>query len=70
ITNEYMTSQLCIYCYHHLAHPVLGTSRCLNPDCPALKCGRATSNRDVISATAIKISAMTNIILKKDLPPF
>jgi hypothetical protein len=70
VTNEYMTSQLCIYCYHHLAYPVLGTSRCLNPDCPTLKCGRATSNRDVMPAAAIGISAMTNIILKKDPPPF
>ena len=70
ITDEHMTSQLCIYCYHPLAHPVLGTSRYLNPDCSAFKCGRAIRNRDVISAAAIGISAMTNIVLTKDLPPF
>ena len=69
ITDEYMTSQLCIYCYHPFAHPVLDTSRCLNPDCPAFKCGRATTNRDVMSAAAIRISVITKIILK-DLPPF
>ncbi|CEJ01407.1 hypothetical protein RMCBS344292_15434 [Rhizopus microsporus] len=70
ITDEHMTSQFCIYYYNPLVHPVLGTSRCLNPDCPAFKCGRATNNRDVMSAAAIGISAMTKIILKKDLPPF
>ncbi|KAL4213118.1 hypothetical protein AB4K20DRAFT_1885016, partial [Rhizopus microsporus] len=70
ITDEYMTLQLCIYCYHHLAHPVLGTSRCLKPDCPAFKFGGATSNRDVMSAAAIGILAMTNIIFRRTFLPF
>ena len=70
LTSEFMTSQLCIYCYSRLSHPVLGTSRCLNPNCVALKCGRAYHNRDVMPAVAIGLSAMANLILKKDLPPF
>ncbi|KAI8072114.1 hypothetical protein BDF21DRAFT_424912, partial [Thamnidium elegans] len=61
-----MTSQLCLYRYFLIVHPrtldnkrILGTSRCLNPDCPAFKHGRATNNCDVMSAAAIGISAMT-----------
>lgn len=69
-TDEHKTSQLCIYCYSQLHHPILGTSQCLNPNCPAVKIGRATNNRDIMSATAIGISGMTKMLLNKDLPPF
>ncbi|KAI9252495.1 hypothetical protein EDC94DRAFT_620709 [Helicostylum pulchrum] len=71
MTDEYMTSHLCVYCYSLIAHPqtsdnrkILGSSRCLNPDCPAFKHGRATDNRDVMSAAAIGISAMTKFLYK------
>jgi hypothetical protein len=70
LTSEYMTSQLCIYCYQRIVHPVLGTSRCLNPECLAFRCGRACNNRDVMSAAEIGLSAMTKLILNKDLAPF
>ncbi|KAI9245293.1 hypothetical protein EDC94DRAFT_530325, partial [Helicostylum pulchrum] len=71
MTDECMTSQLCVYCYSPIVHPqtsynkkILGSSRCLNPDCSASKHGRATNNRDVMSAAAIGISAMTRVLYK------
>ena len=77
ITDEHMTSQLCVYCYFPIAHSrtsdesvSLGTVRCLNPNCEAFKHGRATNNRGVMSATAIGISAMTQALLRKSFPPF
>ena len=77
ITDEHMTSQLCVYCYFPIAHSrtsdesvSLGTVRCLNPNCEAFKHGRATNNRDVMSATAIGISAMTQALLRKSFLPF
>ncbi|KAI9247252.1 hypothetical protein EDC94DRAFT_570663 [Helicostylum pulchrum] len=70
LTSKYMTSHLCIYCYRRISHPILGTSRCLNPDCLAFRREGACSNRDMISAAAIGLSAMTKLILNKDLYPF
>lgn len=70
LTSECMTSQLCLYCYNRISHPILGTSRCVNPDCLAFRRGRACSNRDVMSAAAIGLSAMAKLILNKYLLPF
>jgi hypothetical protein len=77
ITDEHMTSQLCIYCFAPIVHPsdqdgnvILGTSRCINYNCPAFKQGRATNNRDKMSAAAIGISGMAKLLLNKDYPPF
>ncbi|KAG1464879.1 hypothetical protein G6F56_004992 [Rhizopus delemar] len=77
ITDEHMTSQLCVYCYFPIAHSQtsdesisLGTVRCLNTNCEAFKHGWATNNRDVMSAAAIGISAMAQALLRKSFPPF
>lgn len=77
MTDEHMTSQLCVYCYFPITHGrnldnkiILGTARCLNPNCEAFKQGRACNNRDIMSATAIGISAMTKYFFKKNFPPF
>ncbi|CEP14829.1 hypothetical protein [Parasitella parasitica] len=77
MTDEYMTSQLCLYCYFPIVHAktssnktVLGSARCLNPKCEAFKHGRACNNRDVMSATAIGISAMTKFLYSRSFPPF
>ncbi|CEP19280.1 hypothetical protein [Parasitella parasitica] len=77
MTDEYMTSQLCLYCYFPIVHAktpsnktVLGSARCLNPKCEAFKHGRACNNRDIMSATAIGISAMTKFLYSKSFPPF
>ncbi|KAI9247383.1 hypothetical protein EDC94DRAFT_685421 [Helicostylum pulchrum] len=67
LTSEYIDSQLCIYYCNRILRPILSTSRCLNPDCLAFRRGRACSNRDVTSAAAIGLSAMTKLILNKDL---
>ncbi|CEP11639.1 hypothetical protein [Parasitella parasitica] len=75
MTDEYMTSQLCLYCYLPIVHAktssnksILGSARCLNPKCEAFKHGRACNNRDVMSATAIGISAMTKFFIQQELP--
>ncbi|KAG1472149.1 hypothetical protein G6F56_001712 [Rhizopus delemar] len=77
ITDEHMTSQLCVYCYFLIARSrtldesiSLGTVHCLNPNCEAFKHGRATNNRDVMSATTIGISVMAQALLRKSFPPF
>ncbi|CEP11767.1 hypothetical protein [Parasitella parasitica] len=49
---------------------ILGSARCLNPQCEAFKHGRACNNRDVMSATATGISAMTKFLYSKSFPPF
>ena len=69
-TSEHNTSQLCIYCFHQIVHPNAGSSRCLNPLCPAVRCGRATNNRDVMSAAEIGLSCVTKLLLKRDFSPF
>ncbi|KAG1447813.1 hypothetical protein G6F56_009140 [Rhizopus delemar] len=77
ITDEHMTSQLCVYCYFPIAHSRTSdesvsfeTVRCLNPNCEAFKHGRTTNNRDVMSAIAIEISVMAQAPLKKALSSF
>jgi hypothetical protein len=70
LTDEHMTSQTCVYCFSLIHHPILRTTRCLNPECPAVQNGYATNNRDAMSAMAIGLSMMSKYILEKDLPAF
>ncbi|KAG2197763.1 hypothetical protein INT46_005749, partial [Mucor plumbeus] len=66
ITNEYNTSQTCIYCFHKTTHPVhivdntlktnTGTSVCTNPACILVKSGSSYKGRDAISSLAIGLS--------------
>lgn len=76
MTDEYMTSQLCVYCYFPIVHAVqngktiLGSARCMNPACIAFKNGNACNNRDIMSATAIGISGATKFLFNKNFHPF
>lgn len=76
ITDEYLTSQLCIYCYCHITHPInkdgsksLGIARCLNPDCIAFRVGRAINNRDQMSTAIIGMKAMITLFFHVNFTP-
>jgi hypothetical protein len=84
ITNEYKTSQTCVYCFGPIIHPkqrvkkkdkfVLkecnGAMQCINPNCISVKKGKAIQSRDKVSAMAIAISGLTKLLFNKPLPAF
>ncbi|KAF9093787.1 hypothetical protein BGX27_001569, partial [Mortierella sp. AM989] len=86
MTNEYMTSQICIYCFQQLrqakASRVVGGTvkavnnhgvlECVNPYCISFVCGYTQKPRDPHSAMAIAISGASILLgaKHKPLPPF
>ncbi|KAI8887784.1 hypothetical protein K501DRAFT_330228 [Backusella circina FSU 941] len=74
ITNEFNTSQTCLYCFEKLEHPlrkvqkkdkeeavrpVNGAFECVNSKCILNMTGRSTIPRDRLSALAIGLSGLT-----------
>ena len=80
ITNEFNTSQTCVYCFHKTTHPVHivdnilqtsnGTSVCTNPACILVKSGSSHKGRDAISSLAIDLSGLSYLALGVPFPPF
>ncbi|KAI9486852.1 MAG: hypothetical protein EXX96DRAFT_475266 [Benjaminiella poitrasii] len=76
ITNEYNSSQTCLFCYKKLTHPVgamtnkKGKKRLKttlesfvysNPLCLSVLSGGATKRRDTMSVMAIGLSGLANL---------
>jgi hypothetical protein len=84
ITNEYKTSQTCVYCFAPIIHPkqrlkvkdkmILkecnGAMQCINPECVSVKEGKSIQSRDKVSAMAIAISGLTKLLFRTALKPF
>jgi hypothetical protein len=77
ITNEYNTSQTCIFCFNKLSHPMSavdgkvrttsGTFVCLHPGCP--KAFKPVC-RDKLSALAIGLSGIAQLLFGSTFPCF
>ncbi|OAD00506.1 hypothetical protein MUCCIDRAFT_185348 [Mucor lusitanicus CBS 277.49] len=81
-TSEYMTSQTCMYCFSKLTHPtskqlvkgkvvtkkVAGAFVCLNPDCVLQQFGRNVFARDKLSALAIGLSGVNQLLFQATFP--
>jgi hypothetical protein len=84
MTNEFRTSQTCVYCFQQLRRPqakrmvngvikaksITGSSLCMNPNCISYKCGLNTQNRDVEAAFAIALSGVSRLLAGRPLSPF
>jgi hypothetical protein len=84
ITNEYNSSQTCVYCFAKTTHPakavttkkgvllksVNGTSVCSNPQCILSKVAATHQPRDRMSALAIGLAGLSRIALGVTMPPF
>ncbi|KAI9263923.1 hypothetical protein EDC94DRAFT_492742, partial [Helicostylum pulchrum] len=75
ITNEYNTSQNCIFCFKKLLHPlapsktnpsaitsIRGTFNCVNPSCPSVIVGKSHHGRDCVSAASIAFSGLSTVL--------
>ena len=85
ITNEYNTSQTCVFCFQKLLHPkklitkkdgskfvksVNGSFHCVNHLCPLVVNARSIQARDRVSALAIAVSGLSSLVLGETVPPF
>ncbi|KAI9486766.1 MAG: hypothetical protein EXX96DRAFT_473364, partial [Benjaminiella poitrasii] len=84
LTNEYSSSQNCIFCFKKVMHPVVvvmknnrteiqsnrGSFICVNPDCISVRSTMATHSRDTISAHAIALSGIDTLLIGATFPPF
>ena len=85
ITNEYNTSQTCLFCYNKLLHPkkvlikkdgskfiksINGSSYCVNNICPLVQQQRAIQPRDRLRSLAIAISGFSTLVFGEAVPPF
>ncbi|KAI8880116.1 hypothetical protein K501DRAFT_255692 [Backusella circina FSU 941] len=85
ITNEFNTSQTCLYCFEKLEHPlrkvqkkdkeeavrpVNGAFECVNSKCILNITGRSTIPRDRLSALAVGLSGLTKVLFGATFPPF
>lgn len=77
ITNEFRTSQTCIFCFGQVIRPQKGdgkkdngSSRCLNPDCPSYVHGKAIQGRDVQASVAIALAGISTMMSSQPLHPF
>lgn len=77
ITNEFRTSQTCVFCYGQVIRPLNsvgkknnGSSRCMNPKCISFMQGRAIRGRDAQASVAIAIAGTSALITKKTMEPF
>lgn len=84
VTNEHMTSQICVFCYNPLHHPkyeklikgktiyvdVKGSFVCMNPSCVTVRSGCAVKSRDTLSALAIGISGFSQLLYGDTLPEY
>ncbi|RCH89595.1 hypothetical protein CU097_009212 [Rhizopus azygosporus] len=82
ITNEYNTSQTCIYCFQKLSHQVQtvyknGTRRlrttngafiCDNLSCVSVQAKKAVKGRDTLSAMIIGLSSLTTLLFDATFP--
>ncbi|CAO3630821.1 unnamed protein product [Mucor fragilis] len=81
-TSEYMTSQTCMYCFSKLTHPtskqmvkgkvvarkVPGAFMCLNPKCILKQFDRNVFARDKLSALAIGLSGLNQLLFQATFP--
>jgi hypothetical protein len=49
---------------------IKGALMCVNPKCVAVKSGKSTEPRDVLSSLAIGLSGLTQYLIGSLLPPF
>ncbi|KAI8636687.1 hypothetical protein BD408DRAFT_79415 [Parasitella parasitica] len=83
-TNEHNTSQTCPYCFRKLSHPlrvvrdndqtqvktVKGAFICVNKDCISVKSAHNTHNRDILSALAIGLAGVAQLVFGVTFPSF
>jgi hypothetical protein len=84
ITDEYNTSQTCVFCFQKLQHSlrlienksgkdkivhVNGAFQCENELCISLMHGQASQGRDALSALAIGLKGLTTLLLGAPFPP-
>ncbi|OAC99582.1 hypothetical protein MUCCIDRAFT_114775 [Mucor lusitanicus CBS 277.49] len=77
ITNEYNSSQTCLFCFNKLSHPIYprknavkvnkGTFICLHPQCPN---AHVPVCRDQVSALAIGLAGMAQLLFGATFPYF
>jgi hypothetical protein len=81
MTNEFMSSQTCCYCFNTIDHPNKrklnrrqykiaannGTSICINPKCPSYQAGKNCQNRDVQASKCIAIAAASRLLTGRTL---
>lgn len=80
ITNEYNSSQTCVFCYRKTTHPIQivgdklktinGTSVCSHRNCVLNRKGMSHQGRDKISSFAIGLAGLSRVALGSALPPF
>jgi len=77
ITNEYRTSQTCVFCFNQVTRPlnsngrkINGASRCMNSGCLAFQNGRACQGRDTQASLAIALAGLSTMIDGQTLAPF
>ena len=82
ITNENVTSQTCMYCFSKLDHPIYrkidkdkdirtkvkGSFLCRNSDCVLISNKKAIKSRDNLSALAIGLSGLCNLLFQETFP--
>ncbi|KAL7325933.1 hypothetical protein PS15p_208349 [Mucor circinelloides] len=77
ITNEYNSSQTCLFCFHKLSHPMVavkdevkatnGSFVCLNAQCPN---AYTVVCRDQVSALAIGLAGLASLLFGVTFPCF
>jgi hypothetical protein len=83
ITNEYHTSQICVFCFGFLQHPmkkvvdkndkqkviaVNGSFQCENHNCISYLTGTACHGRDQLSALSIGLSGLSTCLFEIPFP--
>lgn len=84
ITDEYVTSHTCIYCYSKLDchthkkvlkgkttyHKSKGSFLCCNPNCILLRTRKSAKCRNDLSVMAIGLSGLAKVLFQEILPAF
>ncbi|CAO3646917.1 unnamed protein product [Mucor hiemalis] len=84
LTDEYRTSQTCVYCFSQLEHPYFieqkngkltkkstkGSLMCVNLECVTAKYHRSVKSRDALSSLAIGLTGLSMCLLGKPIPHF